>query len=180
MWFLSIVILLTALTVLPVFETDEALAAGRSICESTDEEDGPDFYERGTTKVSVGGEIIEKKEDVCGTDGQLIEYFCDPKYRTISERHFPCRQGCSEGRCVTQVEPPPAPTVTPKVAAPSPTSTVEKPKKTVVTEEAAESSEGVAFPSVAQSFEWLLSTLTNIFHWLATLFTALSQRIQAP
>lgn len=185
---LSIVILLTALTVLPVFENDYALSARKSICESSDEEDGPDVYERGTTKVSVDGEIIEKKEDVCATDGQLIEYFCDPKYRTISERHFPCRQGCIEGRCITQVGPPPAPNVTKEAAVSSPAPPPEKPEEAVVAGERTtqvsgapqESSEGDIPPILARSFEWVIATLMGLFHWLSGLFTALLQGGQAP
>jgi len=173
---LFVIALLTVLTILPVVDTSHALTARESICKSTDDAEGkPNYFERGKTRVYVGSKTIDRKEDTCDENGMLIEYFCDETFRTISERSFKCRQGCSEGKCITQVtEAPPAET-----SSESETPAVE----TVVTQQVTDDSQQADEPSkryndvlgfLERSWQWTLSTLWSVFEWGATLFAKAS------
>lgn len=79
--------------------TSHAATVRQKTCESTDAEEGLNVFKSGVSFVSLGGEVLEEKRDVCEDDKMLIEYFCNPENHTIAEKRVPCRQGCSDAKC---------------------------------------------------------------------------------
>jgi hypothetical protein len=92
---------LIALIIFPVADKAHSVSSRQKICESSDIEDGSQYFVSGVTTIKLNGEITDTKRDVCDSDEILIEYSCDPTNHTIIERRFPCRQGCSEDKCTT-------------------------------------------------------------------------------
>jgi len=164
---LSIVILIIILTIPPVVDKSYALSARTNICRSTDDPEGnPNYYKQGKTRIYLGKKILEEKEEVCETDKLLIEYFCDPKLRTISRRSFPCRQGCSEGQCITQVlDEPSVDEISEKVEEVEEVQ-VEEQKSEVSEEESSDDGPGI----LSRSLQWVKSNLKSLFLWLSSLF----------
>ena len=167
---LFLITLLIALAVLPIAVNESvALSARTNICRSTDDPEGnPNYYKQGKTRIYLGKKILEEKEDVCETEKLLIEYFCDSKFRTISRRSFPCRQGCSEGQCITQVqvvEEPPADDSS-KQSENVTGSQKDEQQDEVSEEKSSEDTPGI----LGRSLQWVRSTLRSLFLWLASLF----------
>ena len=79
--------------------TSSAAISRQKVCESTDAEEGPNFFKSGATFIYIGAQVIEEKKDTCESDDMLIEYYCNPEYQTIYEQRVICRQGCIDAKC---------------------------------------------------------------------------------
>ena len=164
---LFVISALTILTILPIVDIGYAYSPRENDCWSTDDPDGrPDHFEQGRTKVYVARKLIDEKEDVCDAEGFLLEYFCDEKFRTISERRLTCRQGCSEGACITQVLEEPFHEVAVEPVKPT--------VNTVVTNQADEKlgqrGEGSTFRFLDRTRKRVSSTFWRVFKWVSSLF----------
>ena len=164
---LFVISVLTILMVLSVVDKGHAYSPRENDCWSTDDAEGkPNYFKQGRTKLYVARNLLDEKEDTCDEEGFLLEYFCDEKFRTISQRRLMCRQGCSEGACITQVLEEPFHEVAQEQTKPV--------AKTVVTnqvdEKLEQKSAGSTFRFLDRTRQRVSSTFWRLFKWVSSLF----------